>query len=90
VNNYLPLEKFVNFHKIYIFRRGLSNIGFRKKPITNAQGERFIGPSTEKIYVVTALVFDGSYVILREANGDHQILMTQKDLRAWKSPGETG
>ena len=58
-----------------------------RKPIS--EGERFIDPSTQKIYVVTALLLDGSHVVLKEADGDHQILMTREDLKAWENPGQT-
>ena len=56
---------------------------------TIAEGDRFIDPDTRKIYVVTALVLDGSHVTLKEADGDHQILMSREELKTWESPGET-
>ncbi len=47
------------------------------------QGDRFVDPSTKKRYVVTELVFDGDYVILKEIDGDSDILMSQENLKAW-------
>jgi hypothetical protein len=47
------------------------------------QGDKFIDPLTKKVYVVTEVLFDGSYGILREADGNHQILMSQEDLKEW-------
>ena len=51
------------------------------------KGERFIKPCKNKIYVVRKVILNGDWAVLREENGDHQILTSQESLRAcrnWK------
>jgi hypothetical protein len=51
------------------------------------KGDRFIRPSKNKIYVVMKVILKGDWAVLREENGDHQILASQESLRTrrkWK------
>lgn len=51
------------------------------------KGDRFIKPSKNKIYVVKKVMLKGVWVVLKEENGDHQILASQESLRTrrkWK------
>ncbi len=54
-----------------------------EKHVNFKQDDKFIDPYTGKVYVVTVVVFDGNYVILREAGGDGEILMSQEELKKW-------
>ena len=49
------------------------------------EGDRFIKPDSKKIYTVTKVVINGDWVILKEEDGDHQILTSQESLRTWIS-----
>jgi len=49
------------------------------------EGDRFSEPSKNKIYVVKKVILDGDWAVLREENGDHQILTSQGSLRACKN-----
>lgn len=51
------------------------------------KGDRFIKPSKNKIYVVKKVFLKGNWAVLKEENGDHQILAPQESLRTrrkWK------
>jgi lipocalin len=48
------------------------------------RGDRFIDPFTKKSYDVTELVMDGSYAILKEVDGNHEILLSQEELKKWR------
>lgn len=47
------------------------------------EGDRFIKPDSERIYVVTKVVINGDWVILKEESGEHQILTSQESLSTW-------
>jgi hypothetical protein len=47
------------------------------------KGDRFIRPDSKKIYIVTKVVINGDWVILKEEGGDHQILTSQESLKTW-------
>ena len=47
------------------------------------EGDRFIKPDSNRIYIVTKLVINGDWVILKEEGGDHQILTSQESLSTW-------
>ena len=47
------------------------------------EGDRFIKPDSKKIYTVTKVVINGDWVILKEEDGDHQILTSQESLKTW-------
>ncbi len=48
------------------------------------EGDRFIKPDTGKIYGVARVVMDGDWVVLKEEEGDRQILTSQESLETWK------
>jgi hypothetical protein len=51
------------------------------------KGDRFIKLCKNKTYVVGKILLNGDWAVLREENGDHQILTSQGSLRAcrnWK------
>jgi hypothetical protein len=51
------------------------------------KGDRFIELSKNKIYVVKKVIVKGDWAVLREENGDHQIVVSRESLRArrkWK------
>jgi len=47
------------------------------------EGDKFIKPGSDKIYVVSKVVLDGDWVVLKEEHGHHQILTSQESLRTW-------
>jgi hypothetical protein len=47
------------------------------------EGDRFIRPDTNKIYVVKKIVLKGDWVILMEEGGEHQLLTSQESLKMW-------
>jgi hypothetical protein len=47
-------------------------------------GDEFIRPSTRIVYVVIEVLLDGNYAMLTEVDGNHQILMSQEDLKSGK------
>jgi hypothetical protein len=51
---------------------------------TAKEGDRFIKPDTGKIYEVARVVMGGDWVVLKEKEGDHQILTSQESLGTWK------
>lgn len=48
------------------------------------EDDRFIKPDTGKIYRVARVVIGGAWVVLREEEGDRQILTSQESLETWK------
>jgi hypothetical protein len=48
------------------------------------EGDRFIKPGSDKIYVVSKCVLNGDWVVLKEDPGDHQILTSQESLKTWE------
>ena len=48
------------------------------------EGDRFIKPDSKRIYIVTKVVINGDWVILKEEGGDHQILTSQESLSTWR------
>ena len=48
------------------------------------EGDRFIKPDTGKIFEVARVVIGGEWVVLKEEDGDRQILTSQESLRTWK------
>jgi len=47
------------------------------------KGDRFIKPDSAKIYKVMKVVINGDWVILREEDGENQILTSQESLETW-------
>ena len=47
------------------------------------EGDRFIRPDTNKIYVVRKIVLKGNWVILVDEDEEHQILTSQESLKTW-------
>ena len=47
------------------------------------KGDRFIKPDSKKIYVVTKVVINGDWVILKEEDGERQILTSKESLKTW-------
>jgi hypothetical protein len=47
------------------------------------EGDRFIKPDTNKIYVIEKIVLKGDWVMLKEESGIGQILTSQESLRSW-------
>ena len=51
------------------------------------KGDRFIKLSKKNIYVIKKVILNGDWAVLKEENGDHQILVSQESLRTrrkWK------
>lgn len=48
------------------------------------EGDRFIKPDTGKVYKVARVVIGGDWVVLKEEDGDRQILTSQESLGTWK------
>jgi hypothetical protein len=48
------------------------------------KGERLTKPSKKKIYIVKKFIQMGNWAVLKEENGDHQILASQESLRTWR------
>lgn len=48
------------------------------------KGDRFIRPLSNKIYVIKKVIPKGDWPVLKEENGDHQILASQESLRTRK------
>jgi hypothetical protein len=46
-------------------------------------GDRFIKPDSKKIYVVTNVVINDDWVILKEEDGERQILTSKESLKTW-------
>ena len=47
------------------------------------KGDRLIKPDSKKVYVVTKVVINGDWVILKEENGERQILTSKESLETW-------
>ena len=47
------------------------------------KGDRFIKPGSKKVYVVTKLVINDDWVILKEEDGECQILTSKESLETW-------
>ena len=47
------------------------------------EGDRFIKPDSKKTYIVTKVVINGDWVILKEEGGDRQMLTSQESLKTW-------
>jgi len=47
------------------------------------KGDRFIKPDSKKVYVVTKVVINGDWVILKEKDGERQILTSKESLETW-------
>ena len=47
------------------------------------EGDRFIKPDNKKTYIVTKVVINGDWVILKEEGGDRQMLTSQESLKTW-------
>ena len=47
------------------------------------KGDRFIKPDSKKVYIVTEVVINDDWVILKEENGERQILTSKESLETW-------
>ena len=47
------------------------------------KGDRFIKPGDKKVYVVTKVVINDDWVILKEEDGERQILTSKESLETW-------
>jgi hypothetical protein len=47
------------------------------------KGDQFIKPESKKVYVVTKVVINGDWVILKEEDGERQILTSKESLETW-------
>jgi hypothetical protein len=47
-------------------------------------GDRFIKPDSKKVYVVTEMVVNDDWVILKEEDGEGQILTSKESLGTWR------
>ena len=47
------------------------------------KGDRFIKPDSKKVYVVTKVVVNDDWVILKEEGGKCQILTSKESLETW-------
>jgi hypothetical protein len=47
------------------------------------KGDRFIKPDSKRIYVVTKVVVNDDWVILKEEDGERQILTSKESLETW-------
>ena len=47
------------------------------------EGDRFIKPDSKRIYIVTKVVLNRDWVILKQEGSDHQILTSQESLKTW-------
>ena len=47
------------------------------------KGDRFIKPDSKKVYVVTKVVINNDWVILKEEDGERQILTSKESLETW-------
>ena len=54
------------------------------------KGDRLIKPGGKKVYVVTKVVIKGEWVILKEEDGERQILTSKESLETWiKKKGDS-
>jgi len=47
------------------------------------KGDRFIKPDSKKVYVVAKVVVNKDWVILKEEDGERQILTSKESLETW-------
>jgi hypothetical protein len=47
------------------------------------KGDRFIRPDSKKVYVVTKVVINGDWVVIKEEDGERQILTSKESLETW-------
>jgi hypothetical protein len=47
------------------------------------KGDRFIRPDSKKVYVVTKVVINDDWVVIKEENGERQILTSKESLETW-------
>ena len=47
------------------------------------KGDRFIKPDSKKVYIVTKVVVNGDWVVLKEEDGECQILTSKESLETW-------
>lgn len=47
------------------------------------KGDRFIKPVSKEVYVVTKVVINDDWVILKEEDGERQILTSKESLETW-------
>ena len=48
------------------------------------KGDRFIRPDSNKVYVVTKVVINDDWVVIKEEGGERQILTSKESLETWK------
>jgi hypothetical protein len=48
------------------------------------KGDRFIRPDSKKVYVVMKVVINGDWVVIKEEDGERQILTSKESLETWK------
>jgi hypothetical protein len=46
-------------------------------------GDRFIKPDSRKVYIATKVVVNDDWVILKEEDGECQILTSKESLKTW-------
>ena len=46
-------------------------------------GDRFIKPDSKKVYVVTKVVLNDDWVVIKEEDGERQILTSKESLETW-------
>ena len=47
------------------------------------KGDRFIRPDSQKVYVVTKVVINDDWVVIKEEDGERQILTSKESLETW-------
>jgi hypothetical protein len=47
------------------------------------KSDRFIKPGGKKVYIVTKVVINDDWVILKEEDGERQILTSKESLETW-------
>jgi hypothetical protein len=52
------------------------------------KGDKFVKPESKKIYVVSKVVLNDDWVVLKEEHGNHQILTSQESLKTWTKRGK--
>jgi len=54
------------------------------------KGDRLIKPGSKKVYIVTKVVINDDWVILKEEDGERQILTSKESLETWiKKKGDS-
>jgi hypothetical protein len=48
------------------------------------KGDRFIRPDSNRVYVVTKVVINDDWVVIKEEGGERQILTSKESLETWK------